>query len=103
MGVEYRGVICVGYDYDEITEIIDDRYDGDIYDFCEEVGISVFSPYFDAEYQDCIFGYKVFSSDDYCYEVIGDVSGTAAVQAGKLEKLLNTAKEAKTYLMAHGR
>ena len=102
MSVEYCGVICVGYEYQDFIEIIGGETGSDIYDFCETNGIQWFSPYFDARYEDCIFGYEVLNSGGYSYEVIGDVGGTAAIQAGKLEKLLNTAKEAKTYLMAHG-
>lgn len=103
MGIEYRGVICVGYDYDEAMEILNNaNYEGDLYDFCEELGITSYSPYFDAPYEDCIFGEEVESSGDYCFTNISNVDQKIEEAIEKLNKKLQVSIRAKAYLMAHG-
>lgn len=58
MGVEYRGVICVGYTLKEIESFPNYRSDDEynVYKFCEDKGIDSFSPYYDADQEDCIYG-----------------------------------------------
>lgn len=108
MGVEYRGVLCVGYTYEQAQalyeECLDDggnfKYD-DIYDFCEGVGLTSYSPYFDADVEDCIYGDEVEASNDYNYAVVGEnVDQRIKEVRERLKKeFLITPK---AYIMAHG-
>ena len=67
MGIEYRGVLCVGYDWEEIEELMDTfplNESLDWYEWYEENNLQAFSPYFDADKEHCIYGIEVVGSDD---------------------------------------
>ena len=103
MGVEYRGVLCVGYTFTELEELMDEYpIDVDsIYEWCEQNDIQSYSPYYDADVDHCIYGHEVAGSDDYNY---------AEVQPGLDEKILSVqsklmkqfGKASKAYIMANG-
>lgn len=106
MGIEYRGVIVVGYDWDEVNKIYDavNTYEElDLYDFCEERGLESFSPYYDADQSDCIHGLKVTGSQDYSYADIDLELVHAKVKLLKAELLDEFGVEAGVYIMAQGR
>jgi hypothetical protein len=70
MGVEYRGQLVVGYDIDELETIASKAGIPDIEEYCsrdkaEVLGMAKFAPYYDADYDDCIYGRSVARSDDY--------------------------------------
>lgn len=99
MGVEYRGVICVGYDYNQLTEI-EGFYDGNFYEFCEDKGLNSFSPYYDADSADCIYGRVVAASPDYGFKEIGNLDELIAEAIDNLTKEFGVIP--KAYLMADG-
>ena len=109
MGVEYRGVLCVGYTYDQVKDLYEKCEDenGDykyenIYEFCEGEGLTSYSPYFDADAEDCIYGDQVESSNDYCYALVGDnVDQRIKEVSDRLEKEFFI--KPQPYIMAHGR
>lgn len=79
MGIEYQGVLCVGYTYEQAQEIFD--YSGwtDFDDWVEETGMESFSPYFDADREDCIYGLTVASGSSY----------TAVLLSGSLDTVID--------------
>jgi len=106
MGIEYRGVIVVGYDWDELNQVYDAAdpdQELDLYDFCEERGLESFSPYYDADSSDCIHGLKVTGSQDYSYADIDLELIQAKVKLLKAELLNEFGVEAGVYIMAQGR
>jgi hypothetical protein len=109
MGIEYRGVIVVGYDWDEVNQVYDAAGEAnpdqelDLYDFCEERGLESFSPYYDADQYDCIHGLKVTGSQDYSYADIDLELVQAKVKVLKAELLNEFGVEAGVYIMAQGR
>ena len=108
MGVEYRGVLCVGYTYNQVKDLYEKCEDenGDykyenIYEFCEGEGLTSYSPYYDADKEYCIYGEEVVSSDVYCYEVVGIGLDLMILKiTNKFEKEFFVKPE--TYIMAHG-
>lgn len=108
MGVEYRGVLCVGYTYEEVSDLYEKCEDatGDykyenIYEFCEGEGLTSYSPYYDADKASCIYGEEVESSDDYRYsECEKNIDGRVQEVCDRLEKEFFV--KPKTYIMAHG-
>ena len=108
MGVEYRGVLCVGYTYEQVKELYENcedengdyRYD-DIYQFCDEEGLTSFSPYYYADKSACIYGDEIESSDDYCYAVVGGgLDERIRAVSDRLRREFSM--EPKAYIMAHG-
>lgn len=74
MGIEYRGQLCVGYDYGELESLIinnQDRFEGiDVDELssrekAEVLGMGKFAPYYDADMDDCIYGWSITRGDDY--------------------------------------
>lgn len=108
MGVEYRGVLCVGYTYKEAEQLYescedengDYKYE-DFYDFCEEEELTSYSPYYDASKEHCIYGDAIESSGDYSYEVVSDeLDERIRSAAYSLKERFGVMP--KTYIMAHG-
>jgi len=70
MSVNTRAVIVVGYKYDEIHELYTkwgestDAGNCHFYEWCEDNKLEIISPYYDASYNDCLFGIMLFSTDD---------------------------------------
>lgn len=104
MGIEYRGMLCVGYTYAQAVELYENHESEDyedFYEFCEGEGLDSFSPYYDADREDCIFGYEVAASRDY------SVSEVIISLDDKIEKLSDELdekffKKPSAYIMAHG-
>lgn len=101
MGVEYRGVVCVGYNHDQMENLMEEvEYQDGLMEFYESHNLNSFSPYYDADYEDCIYGLVVAKTDDYQYV---EVSGLDAKIVEIQEKLLKQfGIQPKAYLMAHG-
>lgn len=101
MGIEYRGMLCVGYTYDHLSELEgfseDDR---DCYEFCEDKGLNYFSPYYDADSTTCIYGKEVIRSQGYSYTEIDKVDELISEAKDKMSKEFGIVP--KAYLMAHG-
>jgi len=76
MGIDTRAVIVVGYTYDEIHEVYTkweestDAGDCHFYEWCEDNDLAIFSPYYDASYNYCLFGEEIFTTGNYSYEVM---------------------------------
>lgn len=103
MGVEYRGVICVGYTHEEIESLpnyaSDEEYS--VYEFCEDKGLDSFGPYYDADSEDCIYGRKVVRAESYSSaEVPSNLDELIAEAKDNLAKEFGVVP--KAYLMAEG-
>ena len=71
MGIDVRAVIVVGYTYDEIYTSYEkwketvDAGDCHFYEWVEDNDLICYvSPYFDAPYEDCLFGTVIFTTGD---------------------------------------
>lgn len=110
MGIEYRGVLCVGYTYEEVSDLYEKCEDanGDykyenIYEFCEGEGLESFSPYYDADKEDCIYGKGAVVGSCYSYKEISDpleLGSNIAYQIRDMQEEFTI--EPKAYIMAHG-
>lgn len=98
MGIEYRGQLCVGYNYDQMTQVVEEFGNGGDY---EELGFERFSPYFDADSDDCIYGYSIARSDDYSYNNVSQeqLDSIEGVKRAMYLKFLITPH---LYIMAEG-
>ena len=108
MGVEYRGLICVGYDYDQVEalyeECLDDSGDlkyENLYEFCEGEGLESFSPYYDADREDCIYGSSIVASNDYSYKEL-DMELDSSIAHELRDLYERFTMTPKAYLMAQG-
>lgn len=109
MGIEYRGVLCVGYTYEQ-AQALYEKYENEkegltdcveFYVFCEQQGLTSFSPYYDADKEHCIYGDEIESSDDYCYAQVGKgLDERIKAVSDRLSKEFFL--EPKAYIMAHG-
>jgi hypothetical protein len=98
MGVEYRGQLCIGYNYDQMLQIVEEFGSGGDY---ADLGFEMFSPYYDADKEDSIFGYSIARSGVYDYRSVDD-SKLAEITIRKqmlYHKFLITPQ---TYIMAEG-
>lgn len=111
MGVEYRGVLVVGYDYDELQTVIDknlNRFEGvDIDELstreqAEFLGMGKYSPYYDADMDDCIYGWSIARSDDYSAARVRlkDLQGMEGTIQGMMDEF---GLMPDIYIMAEGR
>ena len=99
MGVEYRGVICVGYTLEEIENLpnyASDEENG-VYEFCEDKGLDSF---YDADSEYCIYGRKVEASPDYGIKEVANLDELIAEAKDNLTKEFGVVP--KAYLMAYG-
>lgn len=104
MGIEYRGVLCVGYDWDELEELMDYfpiNESLDYYEWIEENDLSSFSPYYDADKEDCIYGIEVVGSDDYSYFEVGEKLDQK-IEHFVQKYIEKFSKRPKVYIMAYG-
>ena len=112
MGVEYSGQLCVGYTFDETEEILelsnavghfeDDHWEQmDLYEKCECVGLEKFSPYYDADSEDSIFGWSVVSSSTYSFAEVS-LKDLAKAEEMVSRMIQEYAKQPKIYIMAEG-
>jgi len=76
MRIDTSAVIVAGYTYDEAQEIYDNYLDGltpddyasDFYNWTENNDLISISPYYDADYDKCLFGAIITTSEDYSYK-----------------------------------
>ena len=101
MGIEYSARIVVGLPKDEL----DDYFEGveNIYQHVEDSGLYIVSPYYDADYDDCLFGVLVERCYDYSYSEIDENSLAANVVAAHKMFTEVTGKVGKLYLSTYGR
>lgn len=99
MGIDIGSALVVGLPYKDIYEVYESSVDTTevpFYNWLEEKDISRFSPYYDADYQDCVFGFKV-AGTDYTYdEVDEDYDDTISMLRSKFHKI--TGKVAEMYI-----
>ena len=96
MGIEYSARIIVGLPHEDLEEFLQDVEDP--YD----VGLYMVSPYFDADYCDCLFGVLVERCGDYSYTEI-DLSMWDQAVANCHKKFTEiTGKVGKLYLSTYG-
>ena len=101
MGIEYRGVVCVGYNHDQIENLMGEvEYEEGVCEFYESNALESFSPYYDADREDCIYGLIAFKSGDYWMVEVSDVDNKIKELQGKLLKQFGIQPTA--YLMAQG-
>ncbi|MNC06474.1 hypothetical protein D3C75_539870 [compost metagenome] len=78
MSIEYRGVLVLGYEYDEMQEILNTgnyqgAFDDEHWDHMDDqekreyLSLDSFSPYYDGGSDDSIHGWRVVRSPDYYY------------------------------------
>ena len=78
MGIYTSAKIVVGYTCEEAQEIYDKYLDGltpddcvsDFSDWKENNDLDSISPYYDADYDNCLFGTTILSSGDYSYGLL---------------------------------
>lgn len=101
MGIDYRGVVCVGYNYDQMENLMEEvEYTEGISEFYESQNLNPFSPYYDAGSDDCIYGLAVAKTGDYQYLEVSELDVKIAEAQDKLLKQFGI--QPKAYLMAHG-
>lgn len=98
MGVEYKGAIVLGYDYDTAVVIAEDLG-------LEEVGdlaFDMYSPSYDGTEDESIFGQRIETTWAYMYNEINleDLDNTVRVMSDEWEA--NFGVRPKVYLMAQG-
>ena len=108
MGITYRGVLVVGYDYEEFEEIynqfkIDNKTEAeDLYEFWEEMSFERFSPYYDADDGDCIYGKEVATSPDYSVRELSAENLNNNIFAAEEVLEDSTGFAPRLYIMANG-
>lgn len=96
MGVEYSARIIVGLPYGELEEFlegVEDPY---------ESGLYVCSPYYDADYQACLFGVLVQNCNDFDYTQIDEFKWSENVHKAHQEFTKLTGKKGILYLSTYG-
>lgn len=98
MSVEYRGAIIVGYTYDEAAQIAEELG-------LEEVGelaFDMYSPSYDGDEGESIFGERIASSSSYSYTTIDteDLDNTVKVLTEQYEAHFGI--RPSVYLMTQG-
>lgn len=113
MGVEYRGVIIVGYTREEFEQCIenvnwdqyfnvDDYEVPDFHDAVEFLSIDQAGPYYDADTSDCIFGDIVKRSGTYAVRELDARELLEGIAACTAELQRQFGLTPKLYLMAEG-
>jgi len=102
MGIDIGSALVVGLPYEDVYEAHTTSGDScaeySFDDWLDDKHISRFSPYYDANYQDCVFGFKV-AGTDYTYDELEDnYADTIDRLRSKFYKL--TGKVAKVYVTA---
>jgi len=95
MGVEYRAAIVVGLPYNDFSE--------DKHQLFEDETLEMFGPYFDAGWDDSLFGFSLVQSGDYSateFVMSLELANKLATISAKFKDI--TGLEAKTYLTPVG-
>lgn len=101
MGIEYRGVVCVGYNHEQMENLMEEvEYEEGVYEFYDSHNLESFSPYYDADSEDCIYGVVVAKSGDYQHKEVSGLDSKIVEAQAKLLKQFGI--QPKAYLMAHG-
>ena len=100
MGIEYSARIVVGLPKDEL----DDYFEGveNVYQHVEDSGLYVVSPYYDADYDDCLFGVLVQRCYDYSYSEIDETMWSESIASAHKKFTEVTGKVGKLYLSTYG-
>ena len=75
MSINVEAVIVVGYKYDEIKPVYDkwkstvDAGDCHFYEWKDDNDLTPVFPYYDAPYEDCLFGVIIHGSEDHLYSL----------------------------------
>lgn len=72
MGIDIGSALVVGLPYEELYEVyLEQCSDEDVnfYDWVYGKDMSSFSPYYDADRKDCLFGFKI-AGVDYTYDEV---------------------------------
>lgn len=93
MGVEYRAAIVVGLHYNDLPKETRDE-------LLNNEELDAFSPYFDAPHCDCICGFSIQETDDYCSAEL-NLSASRTVELGVKFKAI-TGLDAKVFLTPYG-
>ncbi len=96
MGVEYSARIVVGLPHEELEEFLQDMEDP--YD----LGLYIVSPYYDADYCDCLFGVLVQSCNDYSYVQLNTNKLMLDTDEAQRKFKEITGKEGRLYLSTYG-
>ena len=96
MGIEYSARVIVGLPHEELEEFlegVEDPY---------ECGLYVCHPYYDAEYEECLFGVIVQNCEDFSYSQIDEFSWTEKVHNAHEKFTKLTGKKGILYLSTYG-
>lgn len=102
MGVSYSARIIVGLPKEELDDYFEGNEDN-IYQHVEDSGLYVVRPYYDADYDDCLFGVLVRISCDYSYSEIDESEWSVNVASAHKKFTEVTGKVGKLYLSTYGR
>lgn len=97
MGIEYSARIIVGLPHGELEEFlegIEDPYDAGLY---------ICSPYYDASYEDSLFGVVVETCDDFGYTQINEHTWQEKVSKAHDQFYKLTGERGILYLSTYGR
>ena len=83
MGIDYSGGMIVGEEFGKIN--IPEDYEGEGYEWVEDVGLERFSPWYDAEVEYCVVGFSV--SDVSVDEITGEWLSIVQRKARKFYEL----------------
>ena len=96
MGIEYSARIIVGLPHEELEDFLEGMEDP--YD----LGLYVVSPYFDADYCDCLFGVVVQTCDDFSYVELNTKQLMLSTDQAHLMFKEITGKDGRLYLSTYG-
>jgi hypothetical protein len=103
LGVEYRGVMIVGYTHDQMEDIVEAiDPDASLMDFVEEADLDYSGPYYDACRTDCIFGKIVAKSGTYSTREVDARALDLGIQNAVADLTSEWGVEPKLYIMAEG-
>lgn len=103
MGVEYRGVLIVGYTHSQIESMVEAiDPEADLMDFVEEADLDYAGPYYDACRTDCIFGRIVAKSGTYSTRELDAFALDELITAVFDELTAEWGVTPKLYIMAEG-
>lgn len=103
MGVEYRGVMIVGYTHSQMEDMVEAiDPDADLMDFVEEADLDYAGPYYDACRTDCIFGRVVAKSGTYSTREVNAENLEANIRYVTDELAAEWGIRPKLYIMAEG-
>jgi hypothetical protein len=82
MGIYYQAAIVVGLPYEELDNAVGGERFNEI---LENDDPRRWSPYYDSDLDDCIFGIRAMRTDDYSYEEVTVPEIDAAVSKARMK------------------